>query len=205
MELTKPLPGLDAQAAMSPVGRGIKLDEERLSNAKQSAVLIPIYFIEGEAQILLIQRAEYPGVHSGQFAFPGGRVEEQDSDTQMTALRETEEEVGLPPTHVELLGKMSQLFIPPSNSLVDPYLGYIAELPELVLQESEVQRTLSCPVSLLLDDTIIQFSDNIKVMGVKLKKVPYFSIDGNVVWGATASMLNELKVLLQRLESASPI
>lgn len=190
------LPGLDAQAAMSPVGRMIALNQERIAAARKSAVLIPIYLLNDEAQIILIQRAEYPGVHSGQYAFPGGRVEAEDRDTEHTALRETEEEIGLGSDAIEVLGRMSQLFIPPSNSLVDPYVGFVEALPELILQESEVQRTIHFPVSTLLDDSIIKHSNDIKVRGLDLKRVPYFDIEGNVVWGATASMLNELKVLL---------
>lgn len=194
------LPGIDAHAAMSPVGGSLKNYMDKWEAARKSAVLILLYHLKEELQIILIQRAEYPGVHSGQFAFPGGRVEENDRDTKHTALRETEEEIGLTPSSIDVLGRLTQLYIPPSNSLVDPFVGFVPELPELALQESEVQRTIHFPVSTLLDDAIIKISEDIKVRGLNLKEVPYFEIEGNVVWGATASMLNELKVLLREIE-----
>jgi len=168
--LQKPLPGIEAQAEMSPVRGNLKTYMDKWAGARKSAVLVPLYFKNDDLQIIIIQRAEYPGVHSGQFAFPGGRVEEVDLDTEATALRECEEEIGLSKNDVQVLGSLTKLFIPPSNSLVDVYLAFVPKLPELVLQESEVQRTVHFPISTLLDDSIVKYSNNISVKGLALSQ-----------------------------------
>src|SRR5690606_19713899 len=111
-----PLPGKKAQLSMSPNPVDMRRFDPKLpENHRKGAVLILLYPFENKAFFPLIKRPEYLGVHSGQIAFPGGKMEEEDEDEVETALREAWEEVGVLPQQVRLIGRMSDLFIPTSN------------------------------------------------------------------------------------------
>jgi 8-oxo-dGTP pyrophosphatase MutT (NUDIX family) len=196
-----PLPGENAQFLMSPPYRQelIKLREQVIKKSKKAAVLALFYpdFNE-ETYLVLIKRKTYKGVHSAQLAFPGGKVEAVDKDFQETALRETEEEIGVPRTSIDIIKPLTQLYIPPSNFEVFPFLGKIAHTPTFIRQESEVEDILAVSLKNFLNESCVC---NVKVAtSYNLEvEVPAFNFDGHVVWGATAMMMSEIKVLFQQV------
>ncbi|NEQ50703.1 MAG: CoA pyrophosphatase [Leptolyngbya sp. SIO3F4] len=195
--LTEPLPEETEQLRMAPYNRTARNLALRVNpNPKPSAVLVLIYPHGTEAHTVLMLRNKYPGVHSGQVSFPGGRQEITDPDLRFTALRETEEEMGVPVQSVEVLGSLSPVYIPPSGFLVTPYVGTVLEAPHFRPDDREVHTLIETPLSLLLRDDIIK-SKPIKVgsSGIRIR-APYFDVHGHVVWGATAMILSELKSLL---------
>lgn len=191
------LPGKAVQYQMAHQVRKLKISMiQPPADAREAGVLALLYPKKEEVFITLIRRANR-GTHSGQVAFPGGGVEEQDKSMVDTALREAEEEVGIDPTKVDVLGELTDLYIPVSNRLVNAFVGYTTEVPNYVIQESEVQYVIEGPLSHLLDDQRVKYTDLNIQPGLTLKDVPYFDIDGHMVWGATAMMLNEFKHLVK--------
>ena len=148
--------------------------------------------------LILILRKTYRGIHSNQVGFPGGRLEIFDKNLKHTALRETEEEVGIPKTKVQVIKKLTKLYIPPSNFWVYPYIGMLEKTPNLIAQETEVEKILEVNIEELLDDrSLIQ--QNLRTSYSENIEVPAFLLSGQVVWGATAMMLSELKELLKEV------
>lgn len=194
-----PLPAESSQFKMMPSYRKelIAMQKEAMKHAKQSAVLALFYpDVEQNTRIALILRKTYKGVHSAQIGFPGGKIEDVDNDLIDTALRETYEEIGVVPEHITVVKEMTQVYIPPSNYRVQPYVGFTDKTPNFILQEEEVEALLEVPVTDFLDDTKIV---NTQVM-TSLKKtmrVPAFEFNNHIVWGATAMMLSEVKDLLK--------
>lgn len=193
------LPGQVSQFKMVPPFRKelVRKQGENIKNAKQSAVLALLYpDIMNETRIVLILRKAYEGVHSGQISFPGGRVEENDNSLKHTALRETYEEVGVPMENVHVIKTLTDVYIPPSNFFVQPFLGFAKSMPQFARQEDEVEEILEVKLlDLLNDDYLItkSVSTSYKVN----VEVPAFKLNGHVVWGATAMMLSEIKDLLK--------
>ncbi|WP_339702595.1 CoA pyrophosphatase [Algoriphagus aquimarinus] len=192
-----PLPGKEAQLSMSPNPVDMRRFNPKLpDNHRKGAVLILLYPYKNKAFFPLIKRPVYQGVHSGQIAFPGGKMEEEDGDEVDTALREAWEEVGIMPEQVKLIGRMSDLFIPTSNFLVSPVLGYSEVVPDFVPEEKEVERIIQAAVSTLYEPSIrkqkiLEFSNNFRL------DTPYFEVDQEMVWGATAMILSELLQILE--------
>ena len=189
------LPGEAAQYLMAPGERPGKSADPALS--KWGGVLILIYPHNNEWHTILTQRAEYPGVHSGQVSFPGGRMEHLDKDLSMTALRETEEETGVPASDVVLLGELTRLYIPPSNFMVYPFVGFMSYKPAFNRDPVEVEAVIEVPLSRLVNEEI-QHEGPIELSNGKTIVCPYFDIQGYVVWGATAMILSEFISLLTR-------
>jgi 8-oxo-dGTP pyrophosphatase MutT (NUDIX family) len=195
--LKKRLPGQLAQKTMSP----LPIDPRRFNfnfseSPRRGAVLILIYPDADQAFFPLIKRPIYSGVHSGQIAFPGGKMEPEDKDISHTAVREAWEEVGVLPEDVKLLGQISDLFVPASNFLVSPVIGYSERKPEFIPEIKEVDRIIETPIKQLLAlDTRKQ---KILEMGGLFKlDTPYFDISNEVVWGATAMILEEFIQVLE--------
>ena len=141
--LQKPLPGKPAQLKMSSLARIQKL--LRLSppeNAVQSSVLILLYPYMGSVGLVLMLRPEYPGIHSGQISLPGGKYEETDESLIYTALREAQEETGIDPGQVQILGQLTEMYIPPSNFLVTPVVGYQPSRPFFTANPKEVEKII---------------------------------------------------------------
>lgn len=160
--------------------------------ARPGAVLILIYPKNNVLHTILTLRNIYRGTHSGQVSFPGGKKDPEDADLWSTALREAKEEVGLDSENVEFIGKLTQIYIPPSRFLVTPYLAVCRHTPTLKADPKEVARIIETPISLFLDPQIISARE-IYVEVIKTKmEVKYFGIDGETVWGATAMILSEL-------------
>lgn len=185
------LPGEIAQLLMAPDFRG-NLDPS--VNCKQAAVLLLLYPDQDELFTLFIKRNEYDGPHSGQISFPGGIHETTDADLAATAIRETDEETGVKGTDIELLGALTSLDIPVSNFCVTPFVGWIPYLPDFDPDPSEVQYLIRSSISLLMDPTTKQ--QGVLNLPRGNVKTPYFAIDQEIIWGATAMMLNEFIELL---------
>ena len=134
------LPATHAHAKMAPSNRLdlIKAIDFSKVTPKQAAVLMLFYPKASQTHLALILRTSYNGVHSSQIAFPGGKVEDFDVDLRETALRETHEEIGVNPNHVNVIRAFTEVYIPPSNFMVYPYLGYSESELEFILQEDEV-------------------------------------------------------------------
>ena len=107
-------------------------------------------------KMILTQRHDYQGKHGGQISFPGGKMEDVDDDTIQTALRETHEEIGIDPAEIQVLGKLTDVYIPVSKFLVHPYIGIIVRIPDFTLQEREVKEVITFDLESLIDDAILQ-------------------------------------------------
>ena len=194
-----PLPAEDSQFKMSPPFRRalIEQQKEKIVHAKQSAVLALFYpDLTNSTKLILILRKTYKGVHSAQVGFPGGKVEKNDDSLEFTALRETEEEIGVPRSQVRVLKAMTQVYIPPSNFYVHPFIGYALSTPNFIKEEAEVEDIIEVSLSSLLDEASVitrTVSTSYKIN----VDVPAFMLNGHVVWGATAMMLSEIKDLLK--------
>lgn len=198
--LKSPLPGKSAQMNMSPVPVDVRRFETVLPiNHRKSGVLILFYPEKSGTYFPLIKRPEYVGFHSGQVAFPGGKMEISDENIVQTALREAEEEVGVDRNLVQVLGKLSDLYIPTSNFLVSPIIGFLEKKPEFIPEAKEVSRVIQTELPLLFSPEIKK--RKILTLGPNLNlDTPYFEIDGEIVWGATAMILSELIQVLQSAE-----
>lgn len=186
------LPGYSAHLKLAPKERieGIK-HRERAANAKSSAVLIILFPENNELKVLFIQRSIYDGAHSGQISFPGGQEEKSDKNLLTTALRETKEEVGLEIEENNILGKLSELYIPPSNFIVQPYVAFTEELGTLSIDPNEVQEVYKISLNALLEENSIQ-NKSVLLLNKLSISAPCFFIDKLIIWGATAMILNEL-------------
>lgn len=191
------LPAFVSHEKMMPLERKIflaKMSFEEI-NAKKAAVMMLFYPKNKETHLVLIVRNSYPGVHSDQIAFPGGKFEAEDVDFLTTALRETEEEIGISRSKIEVVKAFSSLYIPPSNFMVYPFLGICKEEIQFVPDSNEVAAIIELPLSVLRDDRIL-IVENLSTSYASLVDVPAFKIEGHIVWGATAMMLSELKDVL---------
>lgn len=161
-------------------------------NPKKAAVLILCYPKNGQTNLVLIVRNSYPGVHSSQIGFPGGKVDKDDRDLMHTAIRETEEEVGVAKNTIEIIKPLSEVYIPPSNFLVQPYVAYVKNTPLFIPDAREVKKVLEVPMSVLLDKKTL-IKTKMSTSYAENLEVPAFFIQDYVVWGATAMMLSEFK------------
>jgi 8-oxo-dGTP pyrophosphatase MutT (NUDIX family) len=196
------LPGVDAHNIMVPKERleiMKNLNFEQIK-PKIAAVMMLLYPKNGITHLVLIVRNSYEGVHSSQIAFPGGKYENEDANFEETALRETYEEIGIPPKKVEIVKAFTKLYIPPSNFMVYPFLGICKEEVVFYPDPTEVSGIIELPLCTFLSDTIA-VNSKIKTSYANAIDVPAFKIDGHIVWGATAMMLSELKVFLKELLS----
>ncbi|MBW3520220.1 CoA pyrophosphatase [Flavobacterium sp. NKUCC04_CG] len=196
----QPLFALKAHIKMAPLERIKYLETEdyKRYNPKKSAVLILLYPKDNKTNLLLIERAEYPGIHSSQIAFPGGKKDLTDDNLTQTALRETREEVGITEDKIQIIKPLSEIYIPPSNFIVSPFLGFATTDLKFVLQPTEVAQVIEMPLEDLLDDRIIEMVKMNTSYAVNID-VPAFLIDNHIVWGATAMMLSELKETLRKV------
>jgi len=196
-----PLPGAASHYKMAPEIRIKELERgmTKGKNPKKAGVLALFYpDTRRRTKLLLILRKTYTGVHSNQIALPGGKLEKEDENIQITALRETYEEVGVPPERVEILKPLSQVYIPPSNFEVQPFIGFYHDPLPFVLQVSEVEALVEVPLNDFLDDRKI-ITQNLSTSYAKDIAVPAFKLNGYTVWGATAMMLSEIKELLKQV------
>jgi 8-oxo-dGTP pyrophosphatase MutT (NUDIX family) len=196
--LEGPLPGHKAHELLMPVSRKKYPANPDISKAKKSSVLALFYPEKDSVNLIFIQRPLYNGVHSGQIAFPGGAFELEDKNFKTTALRETYEEIGVPPEEIIIIGKLSDLYIPPSNFLVYPYVGYLRHQPVFNPDPKEVHEVFALDVYHLLDKSCLQERE-VSGSGYRFN-VPCFYLDGRLIWGATSMMLSELIAIVGEIK-----
>ena len=186
---------------MSPPFRRELLERQKaaMKNAKKAGVMALFYpDIEQQARVVLILRKTYNGVHSAQIGFPGGKLEDQDTSLQDAAVRETFEEVGVPAETIEVLRQLTEVYIPPSNFYVLPFLGITRHTPQFIKQDDEVEAIVEVLLKDLMDDTLVTKKTVPTSYSVSVE-VPAFKFNGHIVWGATAMMLSEIKDLLKEM------
>jgi len=187
-ELEWSLPGEQAQLKMAPPDRPRQDTDQSTRNA---GVLILLYPYENDVYTVLIQRPEYNGAHSGQISLPGGKFEfDKDISLVDTALRETHEEIGVNRKEIHFLGQLTRLFIPVSNNLVQPFIGYLSSKPEFVPDPREVDEIYLIRLSNLLDPQCI-LKDKILLGNQKSIIAPFYKVNNLQIWGATAMILSE--------------
>lgn len=167
-------------------GEAIKMGH----SVRSAAVLLLLVPYKGFWSVVLMQRPEYPGVHSGQISIPGGEVEPHDQDAIGTALREFEEEMGVALGADNVIAQLTERYIPPSQFAVVPFLGVLEELPVWNLEAEEVADVLVVPVSELLGEQALR-STPIKMRDGTRVNLPAYHFNEHVIWGATAIMLAE--------------
>jgi len=195
-----PLPGEKAHDIFraTPVGDVRPLFDHK-DPPRPGGVIILLY--EDDAwgvRFPLIKRPEYIGAHGGQVSLPGGKAEPGE-DAVQTALRECEEEIGVQPEQISVLGKLTDFFVIPSNFLVTPIIASISPKPMFKPDPYEVSRILEARVSDLAAEHSIKEKE-ILAAGKYRMMAPHFDVESEVVWGATAMILNEFRMVLKELE-----
>ncbi|MBN2805736.1 MAG: CoA pyrophosphatase [Prolixibacteraceae bacterium] len=193
--LQYPLPGAAAQRLMLPGGRDLIVAQEE-SGYFRSAVLLLLYPENGELFFCLTKRNEGLKHHPGQISFPGGRCENHENDGWLTALRETEEEIGVSKAQVEYLGKLTDVYVTVSRFNIHPFLGYVKKKPDFVINHHEVDTLITLPLSSIFqpENHAIQTFHTLN----GLIEAPCYNIQHQVIWGATSMMLAELEAILRQ-------
>lgn len=151
--------------------------------------------------MLFMQRTPDKGAHSSQISFPGGKWEKSDQDLQATALRETNEEIGIDKSRIEVLGALSPLYIPVSNFQLFPFVGFLPEVPEYFICEAEVHCVIEVPVAYLLkEENRIETAVTSPIKPEESRLVRAWRLPkGEILWGATAMITAELTMLLEEV------
>ena len=186
LRLRQPLPGLESQLKMAPTFRA-SIPEKEIS--EYAGVMILLFYREGKLLTVFMKRPEYDGAHSGQISFPGGKKDKTDTSIVKTALRETEEEFGIPASEIQVLGALTRLYIPVSKFEVHPFVGFLSKIPEYKIDKTEVVYTIEVTVEELLNPQISRKKPY--TSGKYSGEIPYFDVDNNHIWGATAMILSE--------------
>jgi 8-oxo-dGTP pyrophosphatase MutT (NUDIX family) len=196
-EVLNGLPGTEVQWALASSDRMVRnFPRVPREDSVQAAVLILLYPHKGKVHTVFIQRPDYDGVHGGQISFPGGKQEKSDRDLSHTAIRESSEETGTDPDHLEIIGILTPLLIPVSNIVVTPVLAWSDSRPDFMIQESEVRFVIEAELERFLDHSIVK-TRPWEIRGETID-IRYFDYDGHVIWGATAMIFNELLTIINR-------
>lgn len=196
--LWAPLPGIPAQLRMVPEPRpGHKAYFEVEDTSLKAGVLVLLYVKGNRLRVLLTRRTDRVLHHRGQISLPGGEQHPGES-LEATALRETEEELGPDLGEVRVLGRLTPLYIPPSNYCIYPTVAFIPGPLEFRLQPDEVAEIIEVPVDHLADPGNIR--QETWDLGGREVDVPFYEFEGHKIWGATAMVLAEFLALLGRPE-----
>jgi 8-oxo-dGTP pyrophosphatase MutT (NUDIX family) len=193
VRLKKKLPGKEAHLRMVPKIRLTEFTEIPIEN-KKSAVLLLLYPLGMDVSTVLIQRPVYEGYHSGQIALPGGKFQEEDINVIQTAIREAWEEVGIVPGKINIIGQLSELFIPPSNFMLTPVIAFTNERPDFKIEPHEVSELIEVNISAFSDKNLKE--KEITLHSGRVVETPFYDIHGHVVWGATGMIMREFAILL---------
>lgn len=194
------LPGENSQLKMAPAARLI--EEKRLSkqtNTARKAGVMVLFYGDDNLYVALIRRTHDGSVHSGQISFPGGELESVDEDLLATAKRELYEEIGVKEETYEVVKELTDIYIPPSNFYVQPYLAICHTPPVFYKQDLEVAEVLQVSIEQVLDDANL-INTELKSAYDTMIKVPAFNFDGHIVWGATAMILYEVRDLIKHVQ-----
>jgi 8-oxo-dGTP pyrophosphatase MutT (NUDIX family) len=186
------LPGRTAHLKIIPASRHPEFIE--VDAGIRSAVLLLLYPYQGKISTVFIQRPHYQGYHSGQISLPGGKFDPEDSDLKATALREAWEETNIQDQNVSVLGALTRMYIPPSGFQMTPFLAVSDSRPDFRIETTEVAKLIEADISLFRDVNLkekeICLHDGRKIV------MPYYDINGHVIWGATGMVMSELSSLL---------
>jgi 8-oxo-dGTP pyrophosphatase MutT (NUDIX family) len=192
------LPGLDAQRRMAPRLRGPV--PQAPADLQVAAALLLVYPRDGVWHLPLTLRGSQLRQHTGQVSLPGGRVDPGESIEQ-AALREAQEEVGIDPAAVDVLGRLTPLTIAASRHLLHPVVAAAAERPHFRIAEPEVERLIEVPLSHLQEPHPIQWEERKHSLPPhSVMDVPYFDVDNLRIWGATAMVLAEFLAVVSELD-----
>jgi 8-oxo-dGTP pyrophosphatase MutT (NUDIX family) len=190
------LAGRVAHSLLAPPQRMAQLNSMSMTKMKpkKAAVLLLFYpNVRGEVNFVLTRRKVYKGAHSGQISFPGGKPKPLDDDLWATALRETHEEVGVASHQVKYIRSLTQLYLPPSNFLIVPYVGYLEKACVFSPDSEEVDAILEISLEGLINNQPVMTKQ--RTSSANSVEVPAYVFDQNEVWGATAMILSEFKML----------
>lgn len=166
---------------------------------RPGSVLILLYEENGVIKFPLTKRATYTGAHSAQVSFPGGKAEAGEGVIE-TALREAEEEIGIHQADVKVIGQLSNFDVLPSNFLVTPIVGALDYVPVFKPDPREVEKIIYAELNdIIRDDAILE--EEILAAGLYPMIAPHFLVENEIVWGATAMMLNEFRVVLREIKN----
>jgi len=200
-KLNKPLKGMASQLLMAPKHRLAEMEDakNKIKHARYSGVMI-LFFVNDNEElcIVFIRRSDYVGIHAGQMGLPGGRYEEKDENTMQTALRETFEEIGIEPEKIKVIGRLTGLYIPPSNFHVDPYIGFLTQKPDYKIDTREVKSVVELKLSDFFSANAIHWKDFKTHGSEKLTSAPFYKIGETEIWGATAMIISELLDMLKQ-------
>jgi 8-oxo-dGTP pyrophosphatase MutT (NUDIX family) len=196
-EIANGLPGTEVQWQMASSDRMVR-NFPRIpgKDARAASVLILLYPFNDSICTVLMQRPAYNGVHGGQISFPGGKQEPSDENAIDTALREAQEETGIKPEEIRILGTLTPLFIPVSNTLVTPAVAWTSQRPAFRRKPDEVVFLFDAEIKRFYDPSIVK-KKPVKI-GEEIINVKYYDYEGNMIWGATAMIIHELLVILRR-------
>lgn len=196
-KLQQPLPGQPAQLKMAPSSRRKYMTAPE--GVRRAGVMATLFPKNEEWHVVLIERNKNDrDSHGGQISFPGGKAEPEDGTMLKTALRETEEEVGILQKEINVLGSLSEVYIPVSNFNVYPFVGFLDFQPDYIIQEEEVFKVLEIPISHFQNEEVKQTTDIPINKYLTLKNVPYYEVENQILWGATAMMMSELVEVIGR-------
>ncbi len=192
-KLSNPLPGINSHLKLAPAKRLAEIEKylSEKNDAKKSAVLILLFHENGKLKIIFIRRSFYVGIHAGQIAFPGGRYDENDGNVKVTALREIEEEIGISRENIEILGQLTDIYVPPSNFIISIFVGYLQKHPGYKIDEREVAEVIELNLQDFFNEKIIDEKDFHVPSANQSVRALYYKIGNADIWGATAMVMTE--------------
>ena len=192
------LPGHEHLLKIAPPERVKHLKTNKIPDNSKTASVLLLFYPDKNSQtrLVMILRNIYNGVHSNQISFPGGKVENQDKTLLETALRETEEEIGVSKKQINYVGSLSSVYIPPSNFNVYPYIGFCNNEPNFSIDKKEVSMILEPTLASLLE---MKITESTVTVNKTNQKVPSYLINDHVLWGATAIMVHEFIILYKQM------
>ena len=173
-----------------------------VGSLRPAAVLVPLYQRDGRDYLLFTERTAHLEHHAGEISFPGGGYDAGDADLSMTALRETEEEIGVLRNSVKVIGQLSQLYIPPSNFNVQPVIAYTNNIPDFILEENEVDSVLEIDIEDFVNKQNIQHKKVLTRNNLRVSVICYF-IQNEIIWGASAMIISEFVEVLKKINLKS--
>ena len=193
----RPLPGFEAHLELAPYRKKVELNIKK-NNPKIASTLLLLYPKHNDIYFCLTERQTYKGTHSNQISFPGGKNEIGETIKE-TALRECNEEIGVQIDEINIIGELTQVYVPPSNFLIHPFVGYCDFKPNFKPNTREVKSIIEIKINDLYKSELIKKTK--MTFGTKDQRfqadVPYMDLNNKIIWGATSVILNEFRKMLK--------